>query len=107
MVTIEDSMNIVLMADNEDPSDMAEKLKDFNNHLEDIDPSIKKLPQQMISMFPNKLPKSLYLAFNEGIRNKKMKDLTFESMVDKATHTSGQGVGDRKPKFNGECRIPW
>ena len=127
MVTIEDKMNAIAMADSEDPSDMAEKLEDFNDHLEDVDPSIKKSPQQMIFMFLNKLPKSLYLTFKEEIINKEMKDLTFEDVVDKATdhyernieegdkgvkkvfntHTSGGGGGDRKPKFKGKCRIPW
>ena len=36
MVTIEDKMNAITMADSEDPSDMAEKLEGFNDHLEDI-----------------------------------------------------------------------
>ena len=36
MVTIEDKINAVAKADSEDPSDMAEKLEDFNDHLEDL-----------------------------------------------------------------------
>ena len=40
----------------------------------------------MISMFLNKLLKSVYIMFNEEIRNKEVKDLTFEDLVDKAVY---------------------
>ena len=39
----------------------------------------------MISVFPHKLSKSVYLTFNEGIRHKEMKNLTFEGVMDQAT----------------------
>ena len=104
MVTIEDKMNAIAMADKEDPPNMAENLEDFNDHLEDIDPNIKKLPHQMISMLINKLPKNLYLAFNGGIRNKEMKDLTFEDVADKATDYWERNIQenkeDKKSLFN-------
>ena len=127
MVTIEDKMSDLKMGEKDDPSDIAEKLERFNDHLADIDPNIEKSDQQMISIFLNKLPKEKYHTFVEGIRTKEMSSLTIDAVVEKATdyydrniksekeenksvfntHTSGGGDGGRKPKFEGRCRIPW
>ena len=127
MVTIEDKISELKMEESEDPSDISEKLERLNDHLADIDSSIEKSDQQMISIFLNKLPKEKYLTFVEGIRNKEMSSLTIDSVVEKATdyyernikeekddsksvfntHTSKGGRGGEKPKFNGTCAIPW
>ena len=127
MVTIEDKISELKMEESEDPSDISEKLERLNDHLADIDSSMEKSDQQMISIFLNKLPKEKYLTFVEGIRNKEMSSLTIDSVVEKATdyyerniqekedesksvfntHTSRGGRGGGKPSFGGTCRIPW
>ena len=81
----------------------------------------------MISLFLNKLPKSLYLIFNKRTRNKEMEHPTFEDLVDDVanyyeryvkedekdkksgfnTHTTlGGGDGDKNPKFKGSATFP-
>lgn len=131
MVTIEDKIGAVSMQEDEDPSDMAGKLEELNDHLSDIDAKLEKTDQQMISIFLNKLPKEKYLTFTEGIRAKSMDKLTYDEVVNDATdyyerniqtgrdketttgvfntYTRGpnNNRGGGKPKFNGVCRIPW